>query len=488
MIRPALLFLLLACQGQEIPDHPDKLKYPPLTYTVPDPAAFRTELSTGTVCFLAEDPSLPLVNLTLLVRAGSFWEPAGKEGLAALTGSLMRTGGTKNLSPGKLDEELDFLAADLSVSIRDTSGSAELSILAKDLDRGLEILFDILRRPALDPEKLKILKAQMIDRLGSRNDSTRAIEAREASLLLYGPDHPVNRHPTRASVEAITRDDIAAYHAESFHPANFIIAASGAFKRDAFVKKLEDAFADWASKKPGTLKVPKSTYQPKPGAYIFHKEGRNITQGAVTACHLGIDIHHPEVQTLRLMNYILGSGGFNSRLTLKVRTEEGLAYDIGSDLRPGFLYPRPFEINYQSSNATCAYAARLCLEEIARFQKDGPTEKELKSAIRFFVDGFPGFFFTTKSQTVNTFARAELYGFPKDYYTTYREKIAACTAEDLKRVAREYLHPDKLVWVFVGNAPAMKKGHETHPGRLSDLGTVTDVPLPDPFTLKRPEK
>jgi predicted Zn-dependent peptidase len=484
-VRTALLALLLACQ--DIPDHPDKLQFRPLTFDVPDPATMRSVLSTGTVCYLIEDLALPIVDLSVYVRAGDFWEPRGKEGLADLTGSLMRTGGTDSRAPDALDEELDFLAANLSVSIGETSGSASLSILSKDLDRGLEILFDVLRRPAFRPDKLDTLKAQTMDALKARNDSTAAIESREASLLFYGPDYPLNRHPTAATIASITREDLALFHAENFYPSNFMVVAAGAFKKAELSRKLEAAFKGWPGREPRTLSAPKVTHAPTPGIYCFHKEGANITQGRVTMGHMGVDVHHPDVQTLRVMSYILGAGGFSSRLVQKVRTEEGLAYDVRSDLRPGFLYPWPFKMTFQSKNESCAYAAKLCLEELARLQKDGPSEKELRDAIRFFLDGFPALFFSTRQQTVNTYAQAELLGLPKDYYATYREKIAKIGAADITRVAREHFRPEKFVWTVVGNVDAIKKGDGKHAVSLADLGPITDVPLPDPFTLERPK-
>jgi predicted Zn-dependent peptidase len=485
-VREAICLWLLLLVPQEIPDHPDRLKYPALSFQVPDAASFRVELSTGSVAYLAEDPSLPIVDLEIFFRGGSFDEPKGKAGLAGATAHLMRTGGTRSRAPEKLDEQLDFLAANLGVAMGDVSGMASLSILSKDLDKGLEILGDVLRNPVFNQEKLDLFKAQTLDELKARNDRTGSIEARETSLLFYG-DYPLNHLETRASLEAITREDLLEFHRQVIHPANFIIAASGAFRKGDLTKKLEEAFKDWPypGRKPSAIPQPHHT--PKPAIYCFNKEGRNINQGRVTMGHLGVDVHHPDVQAIRVMSYILGAGGFSSRLMQKVRTEEGLAYDVHSDFRPGVSFPLVFKIQFQSKSESCAYAAKLCLDEIARFQKDGAREKELREAQQFYLDAFPGLFFATKLQTTATFAQAELLGIPKDYYTTYREKIARLTVEDILRVAREHLHPEKFAWVVVGNISAIKKGDGTHPVTLADLGTLVDVPLADPLTLERPQ-
>jgi len=479
--------LLLAAPGlaQEIPDHPSKLKYRPLRFDVPDPAAMRVELLPGTPAFLIEDPALPIVDLQVFIRAGSFHEPEGREGLADAVASLLRTGGTRTRDPNALDEELDFLAANLSVSLGEVTGTASLSVLAKDLDKGLEILVDVLRNPAFRQDKLDTFKAQALDALRSRNDSTGAIEARESNLLFYGR-FPVNRLETKASVESITREDLVAFHRAHLHPSRFVVAAAGAFKKAELAEKMRAAFREWGEPPPAPAAVPKVTHEARPAIHCFHKEGANINQGRVTIGHLGIDIHHPDVQAIRVMSYILGAGGFSSRLVQKVRTEEGLAYDVGTSFQPGIAYPSVFKIQFQSKSESCAYAAKLCLEELAKVREGGVTEKELKDAVQFYLDAFPGLFFATKLQTAATFAQAEMMGIPKDYYHTYREKIARLTTADLRRVAQEHLKPEKFAWVVVGNVPAIKAGDPKKGVALADLGTVVDVPLADPLTLERP--
>jgi predicted Zn-dependent peptidase len=482
----ALLLVLGACSsGPSLPAHPDQIRYRELEYPVPDAQAMRSVLSTGSIAYLAEDPSLPIVDLQIHFRGGSFDEPRGKAGLAEATATLMRTGGTKTRTPEALDEELDFLAANVSVGMGDVTGTASLSVLAKDLDKGLEILADVLRNPVFNPDKLALHKAQTLEELEARNDRTGAIEVRETNLLFYG-DYPLNRLETKASVESLTPEDLIGFHRKIVHPSHFIIAAAGAFKSADLKARLETAFQNWPWPAVAPGAIPPVTHQASPGIYCFNKDGKNINQGRVTMGHLGVDLRNPDVQTIRVMSYILGAGGFSSRLMQKVRTEEGLAYDVRSDLRPGITYPLVFKIQFQSKSESCAYAAKLCLEELAKLQKDGVSEKELRDAQQFYLDAFPGLFFATKLQTASTFAQAELLGIPKDYYLTYREKIARVTPAEIKRVAREYLRPEKFAWVVVGNIPAIKKGDGKHPVTLADLGTPIDVPLADPLTLERP--
>jgi predicted Zn-dependent peptidase len=488
MKRVAWLFLVLTAAAQDdIPDHPDKLKYKALQFDVPNPDSMRVALPNNAAAYLLEDPALPLVHLQIQFRGGSFWIPRDKAGLAGMTGTVMRTGGTQTRAPRDLDEELDFLAAELSVGIGDTSGSANLSVLSKDLDKGLEILLDVLKNPEFRQEKIDLLKAQMMDSLKARNDSTAGIEGREAGLLFYG-DYPSNVLPTKASVESITREDMIALHQKLIHPSNFIIAAAGNFKRDEMAKKLEKLVSAWDERAPNAFDIPPVAHVPKPGVYVIHNEGKNINQGRVTIGHRGIKYDHPDAFALRVMNYVYGGGGFSSRLMQKVRSDEGLAYDVHSAFQPGILYTGTMRIRFQSKSESCLYAAKLCVQELERVRKDGVTEQELKETIQFYLDGFPGFFFSTPFDTVKTFANAELLGLPKDYYHTYREKLAKVTQEDCKRVANELLKPENFLFIFVGNIPAIRRGDGVHEIKIEEFGPVTEIPLPDPLTLERPAK
>lgn len=490
MTRALLVVLLAAAaaapgRAQDVPAHPDRLKYPPASFQVPDASKCRAALKNGMVVYAIEDRTLPKIDLSILVRAGSFWEPKGKEGVAGFTGTLMRTGGTAKRKPEEVDEELDFLAAQLGVRIEDTSATVSMSALSKDLDATLDLLVDVLARPAFAQEKLDLEKARAMQRLKGRNDATAAIEARESQLLFYG-EYPSNRHPTSDSVGSITREDLAAFHKRFFHPGNMIMAVAGDFSREGLIAEIEKAFGDWPIPPAEAVTVPPVEHQPEPGVYFFQAKQQNIPQGRVTFGHLGIELTHPDSFAVRVMSYILGQGGFSSRLMQRVRTDEGLAYDVRSDYRPGIAYRGTFRILFQSKSESCLYAAKICLEEIGKMQTTEVSEAELSAAKNFYLDAFPGFFFSTPIQTASTFAGAEYNRYPKDYYPTYRDRIAAVTAADVKRVAKEHMRRDRLVFVFVGNVAAMKGGDGQHEVAPSDFGTVVDVPLPDPLTLKRP--
>lgn len=479
--------LLAQTAPQNIPTHPRELKYTPLTYTPPKRDKYRHVLSNGVVVYTVEDHDLPLVNISTLVRTGSYLDPAGKEGLAALVGSQMRAGGAGQMTAEQFDEAADFLAAQISSGVGSTQGNANVNLLAKDVDKGLGLYFDMLRTPAFQEDRLKLAKSQLLQGLERRNDNTSAIEAREWGRLLYGSEHFSTKEMTKASVDSITRQDLVDFHQKYFQPAGFIIAASGDFKTPELLAKLEAAFKGWPSNKMAVPDVPKPTQTPVAGIYTVHKP--DVNQGRVSIGHTGSTRDNPDSYALDIMNEILGGGGFTSRITSRVRSDEGLAYSAGSSYGLGVYYPGTFRAAFQSKSASTSQAIQIVLEEINRIRTAKVSAEELETSKNSFIETFPRIF-STAAQIAGTFAQDEYTKRPADYWDTYRQRIAAVTAEDVQRVAQKYLDPSKLVILVVGNIDDITKGNPDHPEysltKLAAQGQIRRIPLPDPLTMVYP--
>jgi zinc protease len=480
---------LLAQTGQQqgIPVHPRELKYTPLTYTPPKRGSFRHVLSNGVVVYAVEDHDLPLVNISTLVRTGSYLEPAGKEGLAALVGSQMRAGGAGKMTAEQFDEAADFLAAQISSGVGSTQGNANLNLLAKDVDKGLALYFDMLRTPAFQEDRLKLAKSQILQAMERRNDNTSGIEAREWNRLLYGSEHFTSKDMTKASIESITRQDLVDFHQKYFQPGGFIIAASGDFDTKQLISKLEAAFQGWPASKTPVPDVPKPTQTPVAGIYTINKS--DVNQGRVSIGHTGSTRDNPDAYALEIMNDILGGGGFTSRIMSRVRSDEGLAYSAGSSYGMGVYYPGTFRATFQSKSATASQAIQIVLDEINRIRTSKVSAEELETAKNSAVETFPRIF-STAAQIAGTFAQDEYTKRPADYWDTYRQRIAAVTADDVQRVAQKYLDPSKLVILVVGNISDITKGNPDHPEyslmKLASTGQIRVIPLPDPLTLVYP--
>jgi predicted Zn-dependent peptidase len=489
-----LVAVLVAClaaalavppiQAQQIPPHPDQLTFKPIAFEPPRAEDYRLVLKNGMVVYVAEDRTLPLVNLALTVRTGSYLEPAGKEGLAALTGSQIRRGGTKSLTAEQLDERLDFLAAQVATSIGDTAGSASLNALADNLDESLKLFVEMLEEPRFQQDRLDLAREQALQEMKKRNDDPEAIERVEWNALLYGEQHFTNRFSTGASLRAVTRDDLVQFHRRYFHPANMIASVSGAFDRATMVRKLEAAFATWPWPKPSVPPVPSDIFTARPGLYRIQKD---VPQGRVTMGLPSVRRESPDIYALEVMNEILGGAGFTSRITRTVRSNEGLAYAAGSGLRFGVWYPGSFRVVFQSKSRTVPYALSLVVEEIRRMRDQPVTAEELDTIKRNLIETFPSNF-ASKAQTVAVFASDEYTHRDPSYWRTYRDRIRAVTAADVQRVARTYLDPSKMVILVVGNQPEIDLGDSKHEVSLSALanGQVTVLPLRDPMTMKRP--
>jgi len=469
--------------AQPIPAKPDQLKFADVSYTPPKAADHRVVLKNGMVVYVVEDPTLPLVNIAITVRTGSYLEPAGKEGLAAFTGAQMRQGGTKSLTAEQLDEKLDFLAATASTGIGGTAGSAGLNCLSDNLDQALAVFVEVLRYPRFQEDRLALAKEQALQEMKKRNDDSADIERYEWSALLTGEKHYTNHWTTEASVRAITREDMVAFHRQYFQPANMIAAVSGSFKRADIVRKLEAAFANWPSTRLAVPPVPGELYTAAPGLYRMNKE---VNQGRVSIGLPVVKRDHPDIYALEVMNEILGGAGFTSRITKTVRSNEGLAYSAGSGLSFGVYAPGPFRATFQSKSRTVAYAAQLVFAEIKKMRETPVTEEELKTIKDNLIATFPGNF-SSKAQTAGVFASDEYTKRDPAFWQTYRDRIAAVTAADVQRVAREHLTPDKMIVLVVGDQKEIAIGDGKHDAKLEALvaAKATDLPLRDPMTMKR---
>src|SRR6185503_2465874 len=260
----------LVAQTQDIPKHPNELKYTQLNYTPPKREQYRHVLSNGVVAYLVEDHDLPLVNVATLVRTGNYLDPAGKEGLSALTGSQIRIGGTTSKSAEEFDEAAAFLAANINSSIGALQGNASLNLLAKDIDQGMGLYFDMLKNPRFQEDRIKLAKSQILQNMERRNDRTDAIEGREWGRLMYG-EHFSTKETTKASIEGITREDMIAFHQKYYQPGGFILAVSGDFNTNEMLAKLEAATKGWPSNKMAVPVVPKPTNTIVAGVYTVNK-------------------------------------------------------------------------------------------------------------------------------------------------------------------------------------------------------------------------
>jgi zinc protease len=462
LIGITLLLALSACSTTPKAVDPRKLTFAPLEFSLPK--SDHLKLKNGIRVYFLEDHELPIVNMTALIATGSIYEPAEVTGLAGLTGGLIRSGGTQTLKPDQLDSELEFMASSIESGISEDSGSLSMSTLNKNLDRTLELYADVMMNPGFDQSRVDLNIKNTIEAIRRQNDDPKGIASREYIKALY-ENHPLGRVPTIDSVSKVTRDDMARFHKRYYSPGSIILAVSGDFNRKEMISKLEKLFGKWQPEEPKLPEVNAPDTTPKKQTLFARKQ---VSQSVVRMGHLGIEKNNPDQYAVRVMDYILG-GGFTSRLTQEVRSNQGLAYHAGSRFDIGRRFPGTFMAETETKSGSTVKAITLMKEIIAGMTKEQVSEEELKQAKESIINSFI-FGFTQANSIVTQQARLEYYGYPDGYLENFRDNIARVSRDDILRVAKKYLHPESMTILVVGDD---KKFDQP----LSALGEVREIKL-----------
>ncbi|MHC4187187.1 MAG: M16 family metallopeptidase, partial [Planctomycetota bacterium] len=278
-----LSFVVLAGSNEQV-EHYSQLKFPPLGDIVV-PEVQRVTLPNGMILFLLEDHELPLIRISARIRTGSIYEPEDKIGLASITGTVMRTGGTTSKTGDEIDELLEQIAASVETGIGLNSGSASMSVLKEDIDTGLSILADVLMNPAFRQDKIELAKIRRRSSIARRNDNPGAIASREFDKLIYGSQSVYARHTEYATIDNISRDDLVAFHKKFFHPNNIMMGVWGDFETDQIIDKIKAAFKDWPKAEIKLIAAPQVNYNFESTVNLVIKN--DINQSNIYLGHIG---------------------------------------------------------------------------------------------------------------------------------------------------------------------------------------------------------
>jgi zinc protease len=431
----------------------------------------RVELKNGIVLFLQEDHELPFVSGSVLIPGGARNEDAAKTGLVALYGQTWRTSGTAKLNGDAMDDLLEAKAAHVETGGDVDSTAVSWDSLKGDADQVFSLAMDLLFHPQFSAEKLELAQQQMATGIVRRNDEEDEIANRESAKLVYGANSPYTRQPELATVGAVTVDDLKTWH-DRVLGGKLIVAVSGDFDPAAMEAKLRAVFEGL----PKVMAAPARHDDfagPKPGVYFIDKE--DVNQSNVEIVGLGTDRRNPDVPALAEMNEILG-GGFASRLFQKIRTEKGLAYEVGGGLSFAYDHPAEFRVVVLTQSPNTVEATQLALAEIDGLTTRPFTEEELARAKDNILSSFL-FRYDTRGKVLAERERLEFYGYPADYLESYKAALEKVTLADLDRVAKKYIHTDKLAVLVVGNRPEIKPSLEEL--KLGPVQTI-DVTIPMP--------
>ncbi len=409
------------------------------------PPVQRMVLPNQIVLLISEEHSLPFITLQLLVDSGARKDPSGKEGLARLvaTGLLL---GTSQRTVVAINEELDFMGASLNTSCGRDYATVNLRVLKKDLDKGLDLFLESLTQPTFPEGEVRREVEKTLAAIQAAEDQPEEVAEKEfqKDLFLTGPYGPPVEG-TKESVPRITREAIVQFYRTYYHPNNSILVVVGDLTLEEAKAKLLPRLTNWPMGKIPEMPF-KSEFARGPKTV---KIDRAITQANIILGHRGVSRENPDFYALTVMNYILGGGGFSSRLVQEIRNKRGLAYSVASFFDPR-KYPGSFQIVLQTKNSSARQAISLSLQQMERIRREMVSGKELEGAKKYLIGSFP-MRLDNQGKLVNFLSQVEYYGLGLDYPEKYRGLIQSVTREEVLRVAKAYLHPEDYILVVVAD-------------------------------------
>ena len=414
-------------------------------------------LDNGLKVIVIEHHELPVVAFRLILKSGSTYDPSGKAGLADLTAGLLRKG-TQTKDATKISEEIDFVGGTLGAGADWDATFATCRVLNKYFDTGLGLLADIILNPTFKEDEIERLRRQIIAGIMQQKDDDSSVAEENFRKFVFG-EHPYGRprEGTEESVSGIKREDIISFHKTYYAPNNAILAVVGDVKTSEVLKKVKSKFGSWEKRE---LATPNLAQPPQiKGRQILLVDKPDLTQSYIAIGHFGIDRKSLDYFPVRVMNYILGGGGFASRLTDEVRAKRGLTYGIYSNF-DSYRLKGAFGVSTFTRVDSTLGAIQAILDQLKKIRTEKVSDKEL-SETKSFYSGYYPLQFETPEQIATQILNVELYDLGEDYIMNFRKNISAVTADDILRVAQEYLDPDNIKLVVVSKADQVKTGLES---------------------------
>lgn len=406
----------------------------------------RVVLSNGITLLVVETHALPMVNISVAIKTGSIYDPPGKAGVSNLTSSLLDEG-TKTRTSKQIAEEIDFIGGRLSTSGGMDYSSASLVVLKKDIKTGMDLLSDILRNPVFPEEEVERKKKEILASIIADKDDPGAVASKAFYKAVFtGHPYGVPVEGDEESVGKISREDIINFYRKYYRPNNTIIAVVGDVDLKEAGTIIETYFKSWERGEVRPPDIPPVEKLKKKESILIDK---NITQANIVLGHTGISRDNPDFYAVHVMNYILGGGGFSSRLTKEIRENKGLAYSVYSRFDVN-RYPGAFTVEVQTKNDTARVAIDGILSELKRIREEQVSDEEIKEAKDYLTGSFP-LRLDTNAKIAGYLVFIEYYNLGLDYFNEYLKNIEAVTKDDIIRVAGKYIDIENYALVAVAS-------------------------------------
>ena len=478
MKKLLFVFVVIACasivtpRAQQAPDRtrPPQPGAPPALNL---PAIQKRQLSNGLPVWLVELHEVPVVQVNLVVLRGTADDPAGKFGVASLTAAMLEEGAGRRSSL-EIADEVDFLGADLGTTSGFDASAVRLHVPVARLGDALPVMADVALRPTFPKDELDRLGRERLTNILQARDNPATIDALAFSRVLYGPTHRFGTaaNGTAQTIAALTTDDLRAFYAASFQPANASLLVVGDVTMDKALPLLESNFGAWKAPSPAPLpaKLPDVQQLATRQIYLVDKPG--APQSQIRIGWIGVPRSTPDYFPIQVLNTILG-GSFSSRLNMNLREKHGYTYGATSlfDMRAS---AGPFVSAAGVQTDKTADALREFFNELNGIMKPMPAD-ELTRAKNYISLRYPEGFETT-GDISRRLEDAIVYHLPDDYFATYVPNIEAVTAADVQRVAQKYIQPNRFAVVVTGDLKTIEA-----PIRALNLGAIKMMTLDEIF-------
>jgi zinc protease len=422
------------------------------------PRAATRILENGVQTFVVSDSEQPLVTVRLvLTGAGSINDPSGKPGVANVTADLL-TQGTASRSAQQIAETIDFVGGTLSASADKDGTYVTVSVVKKDFALAMDLLSDILLRPAFRKEELERRRQQALSGLEVQYSDPGYIADVVLQRVVYG-QHPYGLpgSGTPDSLRQIGREDLVRFWEAHFEPEQALLAFAGDLAPEAAFAAADKYLGKAAWPKRATRPTAAALPEPARGMRIVCVDKPDANQSQIRIGRLGIPRNHPDYLPLYVTNRIFG-GGFNSRLSTEVRQKKGLTYGAYSNFN-SHLQTGDFSASTFTRTETTLEAAKLMVDLIAKMSTGELGPKELDFARDYLAGVFP-IQSETSEQVAGKILAVAQYNLPADYNDTYPQKVLAVGPAQIREMAGRYFDAANLVLVLVGNVKAFREAFQ----------------------------
>jgi zinc protease len=425
-------------------------------------------LENGLKVIVIEQPSLPIVQFSLRVRAGAIHEPTDRTGLATFTAMMLRQG-TTNRTADQISEAIDFVGGSLGASADVERTDVTARVLKKDFQVGLDLLADIVQNPNFPEKEMGIVRNQLLASVRGMRDDPSELASAHLDFALFGTIHPLGRSMSEQSVNAITRNDLVTFHGIYYRPNNAMLAVAGDVKADEVIAAVKKAFGSWQKGDIPPAPLPEPVKLQGYKVRFVHKPGQ--TQTHIEIGHFGLAVTDPDYIPTVLANYVLGGGAFSSRLLQIIRSKAGKTYSIFSYF-PSYSFPGYFRISTFTRNDQAFETLPLVLDEFKKFKENGITQEELQAA----QDNIAGSYILrleTLSGLTTTILNNDFYGFSMDRSRNWRKLVRSVTLEQANKAIKDRFDPENLAIVLLSDVKILEGRTELLPGLpIESVGVV----------------